>query len=131
MFKIHLDRLQAMKDSEYFSTSKYPPSPSKKDFDMICDIRSKVDQIPIKISWQWVQSHQDDLTPYSLLPPVAQDNINVNKFAKWINLQISKCTGSLQAKSCYMMITTLKFMTQNSPKSTNMNFTFSSPKAKH
>ena len=38
----------------------WPLCISQPCFDMLQDIRTRIDLLPIKITWKWVEGHQDD-----------------------------------------------------------------------
>jgi hypothetical protein len=75
---IALDGQQAMLKV----SSDYPPSPTDPDYDLITDIRRKISKLPIKITFQWIEGHQDKTMPKSSLSPLAQDNILADGLAK-------------------------------------------------
>ena len=64
------------------ASSLWPLSPTDTDFDLLSDIRRKIEKLPIKINWHWIEGHQDDDTPYHLLPPLAKDNVLADGLAK-------------------------------------------------
>ena len=89
------DGLQALKDVEYFYKSQYFPDPKKASYDMICDIRVKMKLLPMSLSFQWIESHQDDYTDYDLLDPLAQDNVDMDRSAKMWRSKVEETNGHL------------------------------------
>ena len=59
-----------------------PLKPNQPDFDLLCDIRTKLSRLPITVNWEWIKGHQDDHTSFHKLPPIAQDNIIADNIAK-------------------------------------------------
>jgi hypothetical protein len=68
----------------------WPLNPERPDFDLITDIRAKLRKLPVKVSWKWVEGHQDD-DKASLLDEWAKANILVDNIAKafWNHLNRS------------------------------------------
>ncbi len=54
---IGLDGSQALKDAS--EVTWHPPA-SKAHYDLIRQIRSRLHSLPLRISWRWVEGHQDD-----------------------------------------------------------------------
>ena len=75
---IGLDSQSALKSV----SQKKQPKPQQPDFDLLCDIRTKLLQIPISVKWAWIKGHQDDHISFARLSPIAQDNVIANNIAK-------------------------------------------------
>jgi hypothetical protein len=75
---IGLDGEMALKQAETEGLA----DPSQADFDLINDIRKKVQQLPITIRWRWIKGHQDDRIPFDQLDEPAQDNVIADTLAK-------------------------------------------------
>ena len=59
-----------------------PLKPQQPDFDLLCDIRAKLKQLPITVKWTWIKSHQDDHNQFKSLSAIAQDNVIADNIAK-------------------------------------------------
>ena len=59
-----------------------PLKPQQPDFDLLCDIRTKLTRLPITVKWVWIKGHQDDHTSFEQLSPTVQDNVIANNIAK-------------------------------------------------
>jgi hypothetical protein len=75
---IGLDGEQALKTVE----GLWPLNAEQPDFDLLCDIRSKIQQLPITLTWQWIEGHQDDDKQFHELDPLSQDNVLADSLAK-------------------------------------------------
>ena len=60
----------------------HPLNPCQPDHDLLRDIRYKISQLPINITWLWIPGHQDDHTHFSHLTSTSQDNVIANDIAK-------------------------------------------------
>jgi len=63
------------------SKGNWPLIISQPCFDMLQDIRTRTDLLPIKITWKWVEGHQDD-NRYVALDWWASMNIKMDTLAK-------------------------------------------------
>ena len=63
-------------------SSSQPLKPQQPDFDLLCDIRTKLHRLPITVNWVWIKGHQDDHVSFQRLSPIAQDNVIANNIAK-------------------------------------------------
>ena len=75
---IGLDGQSAMKSV----SQKQQPKPQQPDFDLLCDIRTKLLRLPISVKWTWIKGHEDDHISFARLSPIAQDNVIANNIAK-------------------------------------------------
>ena len=76
--KIWLDGQQAMINS----AGSWPLSPTQPDFDLLKEIRLRAQQLPIEVTFGWVEGHQDKEISFEELDPIAQDNVYVDNIAK-------------------------------------------------
>lgn len=76
--KIGLDGEQAMKAAG----GSWPLKYEQADYDLIKDIRNKIKALPIQITWQWIEGHQDDNEDFQRLDTWAQRNIQCDSLAK-------------------------------------------------
>ena len=76
--EVGLDGLQAMKEI----SGNWPIKPSQSDYDLLQDIRRKIQKSPITWKWRWVEGHQDDGKKYKDLDRWAQLNVECDGMAK-------------------------------------------------
>jgi hypothetical protein len=88
--RLALDGKQALLKA----SSTWPRSPTDMDFDLLCDIRKKITRLPVTITWQWIEGHQDTHRPYHTLSGLAQDNVQADQIAKF-RLNRCGCQGSV------------------------------------
>jgi len=60
----------------------WPLSFNQKSFDLLQDIRARVASLSVKVSWKWVEGHQDDHAHQGSLDWWARMNIHVDNLAK-------------------------------------------------
>ena len=60
----------------------WPLSVDQKSFDILQDIRARVASLPIKVSWKWVEGHQDDHACLSTLDWWGRTNVRVDSLTK-------------------------------------------------
>jgi hypothetical protein len=73
-----LDGDQALKAA----SGHWPLDASQPDFDLLCDIRKKIELLPIHLEWQWIEGHQDDDIPFEDLDQLSKDNVLADSLAK-------------------------------------------------
>jgi hypothetical protein len=76
--QIGLDGDQAMKAA----AGTWPLKVGQADYDLVKDIRAKIKELPIKITWKWIEGHQDDSEDFRHLDSWAQRNIQCDSLAK-------------------------------------------------
>jgi ribonuclease HI len=75
---IGLDGEQALKTA----SGDWPLNAGQPDFDLLCDIRTKIESLPITLKWKWIEGHQDDNVKFEDLDPLSQDNVLADSLAK-------------------------------------------------
>jgi hypothetical protein len=61
---------------------QWPLNAEQTDFDLLCDIPSKIKNLLITLKWQWIKGHQDDSKQFDKLDPLSQDNVLADGLAK-------------------------------------------------
>ena len=65
------------------------------DYDMLIQIHSILDRLPVTIIWKWVRGHQDDLIQFDQLEYEAQQNVWVDQAAKeFLHLHMNETVPS-------------------------------------
>jgi hypothetical protein len=75
---IGLDGDQALRQAG----GDWPLEPGQACFDMIQDIRNKIQLLPIEVKWRWIRGHQDDEVDFADLDEWGQANCIADNYAK-------------------------------------------------
>jgi hypothetical protein len=62
------------------------------DADIICQIKDRLDRLPLKIHLQWVKSHQDRKTPYNDLDMAGRMNVDADSLAESFRSRMTEDT---------------------------------------
>ena len=79
---IVLDGLQVIKSLQGHLKHGSLPDPTDSNYDMLYDTLHKIRKLPLSTSFQWIKAHQDDHLRYDELPPLAQNNCDMDRLAK-------------------------------------------------
>ena len=76
--EIGLDGQQAL----IAASEDWPLNIAQPDFDLLKDIRAKIQKLPLQIKWHWIKGHQDDSIDYQNLDSWAKNNVQADMMAK-------------------------------------------------
>jgi ribonuclease HI len=84
-FKIHSGSIEIGLDGQQAllaASEDWPLNIAQPDFDLLKDIRAKIQKLPIKVKWHWIKGHQDDDIDYQNLDSWAKNNVQADTMAK-------------------------------------------------